>query len=151
MAQSFNTAINDPVRNREILVDLIDREGLLLGEMGEYFQMDYEVYEPDQGTIELLRPLMNGLTITIVLGTWCGDSKEQLPRFIKVLDQLNYPTENLLMIGVDSHKSARLFDVSSFEIEKVPTFIFMKEGIEIGRIIETPLETLEVDMLQLLK
>lgn len=151
MAQSFNTSISDPVRNRAILVDLIDREGLLTGEIGAFFQTDYEVYKPDEQTIASLQPLIEGLSITIVLGTWCGDSKEQLPRFIKILDLLNYPDNELLMIGVDSYKIARQFDVEIFEIEKVPTFIFSKGGIEIGRIIETPVETLEADMLNILK
>lgn len=151
MAQSFNTSITDPVRNRTILVDLIDREGLLTGEIGEFFQTDYEVYKPDEQILATLQPLIEGISITIVLGTWCGDSKEQLPRFIKILDLLNYPDNELLMIGVDSRKVARQFDVEIFEIEKVPTFIFNKEGIEIGRIIETPVETLEADMLNILK
>jgi hypothetical protein len=34
-------------------------------------------------------------------------------------------------------------------IERVPTFIFKRGGEEIGRIIETPDESLEADMLKL--
>jgi hypothetical protein len=41
--------------------------------------------------------------------------------------------------------------VADLNIERVPTFIIMNEGIEIGRIIETPEETLEADLLKILQ
>lgn len=150
-AQSYNTPITDPVRSQEILIDLIDRDGLMSGEMGESFLEYYDDYHPDQAVLASLRPLMEGLVITIVLGTWCGDSKEQLPRFLKLLDQLHYPTDEMLMIGVDSDKTARAFDVSGFDIERVPTFIFYKSDIEIGRIVESPEVSLEADLLKIVQ
>ncbi|PKP51585.1 MAG: thioredoxin [Bacteroidetes bacterium HGW-Bacteroidetes-1] len=149
-AQPINAAINDPVRNREVLVDLLDRNGLASGEMGEFFTIDYEAYQPDTAVIDALKPLLEDIHITIVLGTWCGDSKEQLPRFMKVLDLTGFNQENLLMIGVDSHKKAREIDVDVFAIEKVPTFIFTRNERELGRIIETPLDNLEKDLLVIL-
>lgn len=48
-------------------------------------------------------------------------------------------------------KKAEGFDIDQFIIERVPTFIFYKNESEIGRIIETPVETLEKDILNILK
>jgi hypothetical protein len=53
------------------------------------------------------------------------------------------------MIGVDFDKKAREIDVDVFNISRVPTFIFHRNEIEIGRITETPIETLEEDFLKI--
>jgi uncharacterized protein (DUF1015 family) len=37
------------------------------------------------------------------------------------------------------------------EIEKVPTFIVYRNGEEIGRIIETPIKSMEEDLYEILK
>ena len=38
-----------------------------------------------------------------------------------------------------------------FDLIRVPTFIFFKNGKEVGRFVERPRETLEKDMLKILK
>jgi hypothetical protein len=84
--------------------------------------------------------------IKVILGTWCRDSREQLPRFMKILDCLQYNTTLLELICVDKLKKADSLDISGLKIEKVPTFIFYFNGTEKGRIIETPVLTIEQDM-----
>ncbi len=83
----------------------------------------------------------------IVLGTWCGDSKEKVPRFLKILDLLGTTFDDLKLIAVDREKTAPDMDVKGkYLIEKVPTFIFYKGDVEIGRITETPKVALEKDL-----
>jgi thiol-disulfide isomerase/thioredoxin len=96
-----------------------------------------------------LKTALSDIQIIVVLATWCGDSKEQVPRFLKVLDQADFEPERCTMIGVDSQKQARDLDVSVYDIERVPTFIFYRNEIEIGRIVETPLHSLESDILNI--
>jgi hypothetical protein len=55
------------------------------------------------------------------------------------------------IIAVDRKKQASDVDMTPYSIEKVPTFIFYKNGKEVGRIIETPHTTLENDMQLILK
>jgi hypothetical protein len=148
-SQNLNTIVTDPVRNREILIDLVDRNGLRTGEMGVNYADFYDGYEPKVEVIEKLKTLIDDIHITIVLATWCGDSKQQVPAFLKVLDQSGFSNDNLLMIGVDSEKKAQEIDVAVFNISRVPTFIFHRNETEIGRITETPIETLEEDFLKI--
>ncbi|MBS4060585.1 MAG: thioredoxin family protein [Bacteroidetes bacterium] len=148
-SQNLNIVITDPVRNREVLVDLLDRNGLQTGEMGVNYSDFYDGYESKSEVIEKLKSLVDDIHITIVLATWCGDSKQQVPAFLKVLDQTGFSNDNLLMIGVDFEKKAREIDVDVFNISRVPTFIFHRNEIEIGRITETPIETLEEDFLKI--
>jgi hypothetical protein len=85
-----------------------------------------------------------------VFGSWCSDSREQLPRFFRVLDAAGYPSERLMLLAVDRSKTAHGIDASRLRIERVPTFIFYHNGRELGRIVETPLETLEADIAAIL-
>ncbi|HMM11893.1 MAG TPA: thioredoxin family protein [Bacteroidales bacterium] len=149
-SQVMNQTITDPKRDKEVLIDLINRDAFILPVFGEYYQQDYAIYRPDEAIVEQIAKFSGDISITIVLASWCGDSREQLPRFMKILDQVGFDFSRLKMIAVDSYKLGRQQDVSSLQIERVPTFVFFRDGQEIGRIIETPRDTLEADMLEII-
>jgi len=54
------------------------------------------------------------------------------------------------MVAVDRDKKAKDFCIGDYDIKLVPTFIFTRQGEEIGRIIETPVESLERDFMNIL-
>ena len=136
--------------DEEILVGKVTRSQLQTGEFGDYFEYNYTNYSPDQQTINELKNKIYGYDIIIVLGTWCSDSQREVPRFYKILDKLEYNTNTVTIYCVDRNKTAGNYDISDLNIERVPTFIFVKDGVEKGRIIETPQNTLEKDMLEIL-
>ena len=84
-------------------------------------------------------------------GTWCPDTQRELPGFYRVLDHLGFNEAYMQVIYVNTLKKAPGIDLESSEIERVPTFIFFREGLEIGRIIESPVESLEKDLLKILQ
>jgi hypothetical protein len=127
----------------------IKRTDLQNGEFSKTFFTEYKNYFPEKEVIDLLKYKIYNYSITIVLGTWCSDSKEQVPKFFKILDELDYNTEHLTIISVDKNKSAG-YDISSLGITWVPTFIFIKDGVEKGRITETPTLTIEKDIYNIL-
>jgi len=92
----------------------------------------------------------SGITIKIVLGTWCPDSRREVPRFMKVLDIWQFPSERLTFIGVDDAKLSPVGEYESLNIQRVPTFIIYKNNIEAGRIIENPVTSLEQDIVDIL-
>lgn len=55
------------------------------------------------------------------MGTWCGDSKREVPKLYKILE-------------------------ASLNIHRVPTVIFYKDGKEVNRIVEHPIKTFEEDI-----
>ncbi|MBU1367913.1 MAG: thioredoxin family protein [Bacteroidetes bacterium] len=150
-AQEIDQYMMDTLRNREVLIDFVTREGLQSGEFASYYESEYADYEVDGSVVSKLKANQDGLEIVIVLASWCHDSKIQVPRFLKLLDTLAFSEEQLLMIAVDSYKNARTLDIHSYEIERVPTFIFYRNGTELGRIIESPDTSLEADMLRILQ
>lgn len=146
-SQEMNRKIIDPKLNKEILYGYCDRGELEKGEFGKSFEEYYQIYEPEKSVLNHLRSKQKGIEILIVLGTWCSDSQEQVPRFFKILDKINFIRKDIQIICVSSDKDAGLEEIINYNIQKVPTFIIYRKGREIGRIIETPFSTLEKDLL----
>ncbi len=119
---------------------------------GPIFKAEYIDYVVDGEVLADLKASVYSCQITIVLATWCGDSKEQVPHFVKILDKLDYNTKKVNFICVDRSKQALGTEVETLNIQRVPTFIiYDQNGSELGRIIETPKTTLEEDFLHIIK
>lgn len=117
-----------------------------------WYVSGYRDYQPDQAIMNELRETdISDLTITIVLGTWCPDSRREVPRFMKIIDLWGFPEEKIRFIGVDIDKITPLQDYQELGIERVPTFIFFENKTEKGRIIEVPVTSLEQDTDNILK
>jgi thiol-disulfide isomerase/thioredoxin len=84
------------------------------------------------------------------MGTWCPDSRREVPRFMRVLTVIGFPADKAELIGVDNSKIAPVENYASLDIKRVPTFIVYKNNIEVGRIIENPATSLEQDMVNIL-
>jgi thiol-disulfide isomerase/thioredoxin len=83
------------------------------------------------------------------MGTWCGDSRRETPRFYKILEETNFDENYFELITVNRSKKTPDNLQEGFNIIRVPTFIFYKEGKEVGRYVEYPRETLEKDILKI--
>ena len=99
---------------------------------------------------KLLEINKDGVTIKIVMGTWCPDSRREVPRFMRVMDVWQFPVPKITFIGVDDAKQSPVGEYVSLDIMRVPTFIIYKNNIETGRIIENPTTSLEQDMVTIL-
>jgi len=146
-SQEINKKIIDPRLDKEILYGYCDRSGLEKGEFGKSFDEYYQIYQPDQAVLDSLKLKKKGVEILIVLGTWCSDSQEQVPKFFKILDKIKFDKKSVEMICVNRDKDAGDVETVNYNIQKVPTFIVYRKGQEIGRIIETPYTSLEKDLL----
>jgi thiol-disulfide isomerase/thioredoxin len=91
--------------------------------------------------------LLEGVEIKVVMGTWCHDSKREVPRFYKIL---SHKTDNIEMIALDRKKQSPNGETDAMAITNTPTFIFYKNGKEMNRIVETPVDSLERDMIKIL-
>ena len=113
-----------------------------------WFLNRYDKYQP---SIKELRQInFNEIKIKIFMGTWCHDSKREIPRLIKILDNLKFDQSNVEIIGLTKEKKGYFNDYSRYNITNTPTIIFYKNKKEVGRIIEKPKETLESNMLSIL-
>jgi len=143
--------VHDTTINKEVLIDYCDRTGLESGEFGTYYTLEYEDSSLNDSLVKLIGSKINDFDITIVFGSWCSDSEQQVPHFYKILDQAGYDDSQLKIIAVNRQKKADEVHIEDLQIELVPTFIIYQNGKEIGRIVETPVETLEEDLWQIIQ
>ena len=148
--QKFNETVMDEKSGTPILIGNCTLSGLYEGEFGQMYQREFSAYKAGNDALNQLKYKLDEINFTVVLGTWCGDSKEQVGRFMKVLAALKYDTERCTLIAVDRAKLAGDVDVSGLNITLVPTFIVFRNGKEIGRITETPVKTIEDDLVSII-
>lgn len=151
-AQTLNQKAPDEKRNNEMLVGYCNRDGFktIHSNFDSVFQVEYANFKPDKATLEQIPGKLKKLKVTVVMGTWCGDSKDWVPRFYKIMDQVGFDYNNLTLICVDHTKMAPVKNLAKLKIQKVPTFIFYHKKHELGRIVETPADLFEKDMLKIL-
>ncbi|MFK8009667.1 MAG: thioredoxin family protein [Saprospiraceae bacterium] len=150
-----NKEIKD-VKNEKERVNLIgisNRVGLQQAPFNEWYQKYYAEYKPNPKVISKGKSKMKGVEVLAFLGTWCGDSKRGVPQFYKVMDEMGFDEKNLKLVSVsdskEQYKRSPNGEEKGLNIFRVPTFIFYKEGKEIGRIVETPTTSFEVDVAQI--
>jgi thiol-disulfide isomerase/thioredoxin len=145
------TAMTDFSEQSTWLLGYFTRDRLNKTPHCEWYLKGYDEYQPESTVIKnLLQVKPDNLTIKIVMGTWCPDSRREVPRFMKIIDLWKFPVEKITFIGVDNAKVSPVGEYNSLDIQRVPTFIFYKNNIESGRIIENPVTSLEQDIVNIL-
>ena len=148
VAQDYVLTTDDK-KNEPMLMGTITRSLITEGSFGEWFRKSYDIHRLDQKSLDKVNRDFSGLKILIILGTWCGDSKEFVPPFLKILDSLNFPETNLKIVSVNRQKQGIADEVKDLNVQLVPLFIFYRDDKEIGRIIESPKQGLEKDFLKI--
>ncbi len=160
--QSIFAQIKTPINNQEVINE--SGQPMLLGHCSisafqkdnfkDWYNANYNRFVIDTAAVELIKPLLKKKTITIFMGTWCGDSKQQVPRMIKILLAAGFDTSRLSIItvgnGAEMYKKSPQREELGLNIRRVPTLIIYKKKKEIGRFIEYPVVSLEKDILRIL-
>ncbi len=148
-------SISSLLAQQEILYGVIQKSELLRPGFTEWYQPGYTTYQPNAAVMQALRKVeKKGISVDVWLGTWCGDSKREVPRFLKIIDSFAgnpVPIKIIALGGRDSlYKQSPGHEEEGKGIYRVPVFIVYKDGKEVGRINEYPVMSLEKDLLAIL-
>ncbi len=146
-----DTLVKDPLSQQPMLLGYCSRQAFQDTSFSWWFNSVYDMYEVDSASIELLKDKLNNISITIVMGTWCSDSRREVPKLFKILDQIKFPSDKIKIITVGRDRKGIGSETDKLDIELVPTIIFYRNGSEIGRIVESPKISLEKDMIKILE
>ena len=114
----------------------------------------YDAYEPDADAMQRLGGLSlnEPLEIHVVYGTWCGDSRREVPRLLKTLAKWNHPRIKVRLTGVANGFKQPWEVIGGQKITNVPTIMVHREGKEIARLVEhAPSEAIEKDLPEMLR
>ncbi len=107
---------------------------------------------PDKAASAALATVPPGADVTIYMGSWCGDSRREVSRFWRALDEAGGSLPcTVHYIGVDHDKKEPAALVAESGLRYVPTFIVRRDGKEVGRIVESAPHGVEQDLLALLQ
>jgi len=76
-----------------------------------WFPKQYDKYQPMLEKIDT--NALNETNIVVFMGTWCHDSKREVPRLYKILDGINYDYSKFEMNSIHFHNTStkyRLYD-----------------------------------------
>ncbi|PQJ79631.1 thioredoxin family protein [Polaribacter porphyrae] len=144
-AKEANAEKND----RGYLIGIANKEMFQDPSYKGWYNSRYSEYNVDEETITKLKPVINNYTIKGFMGTWCGDSKRNVPRFYKILEEAGFDENYFELVTVGRNKKTPDNLQEGFDLLRVPTFIFYKNGKEVGRFVERPRETIEKDILKI--
>lgn len=119
-----------------ILKGLITKEDILKYNPGNWFAANQQGYTLNTIALEALKNHGASIHIIAFAGTWCDDTKYILPKFFAIAEAAGFPAGNLSLIGVDRDKKTMSHLTEALNVINVPTFIVMKDGKEIGRVVE---------------
>lgn len=106
-------------------------------------------YEPEAAAVSTIRDHAKDVEVFAVVAAWCPDTRRDLPRFFKIADQSGWPVEKMKLLAVDRTKKDAGGLTEKWNVTRVPTFIFLRGGQEIGRVVERPATTLEKDIAEI--
>ncbi len=120
----------------------------------EWYNKNYEGYKVNDTITEMIKPLTNGKSFLLFMGTWCGDSKREIPRMYKIMKACGVKRSQIKLVMVDNHdstyKQSPGHEEMGLNIHRVPTFIVYESNKELGRIVESPVVSLEKDLFAIL-
>ncbi len=143
-------------KERTQLWGQIPYSALSAGNFAEAFK------RPSQGDLDSMiqldlqdREVLSELRLKVFIGTWCGDSKKWVPQILDYLKSQGMSEDQWEIIAL--HNSDSLYkqgpqqEEQAYMVHRVPTFIFEEEESEIGRIVESPITSVDIDIAQIVK
>ena len=101
-----------------------------------WFKENMKWGQADENAVAAFKQKGKQFKLIIFGGTWCEDTQNILPKIYRVVDQSGYPEKNIALIAVDRKKQTINNLHVVYKITNVPTIIVMKDGKEIGRVVE---------------
>jgi thiol-disulfide isomerase/thioredoxin len=122
---------------------------------GDWFNDGYDAYVPAAEILQALRVSdLRGVKLQLFFGSWCGDSRREVPRLLRLFDEAGIDAAQVELIAVDRgdgvHKQAPGHEERGLEIYRVPTLVVKRGELEVARIVEFPVLSLERDLLAIL-
>tara|TARA_B100000700_G_scaffold59376_1_gene64693 strand:+ start:78 stop:578 length:501 start_codon:yes stop_codon:yes gene_type:complete len=142
---SCNESLNYNLKDGEV-----DKDYLFNSKNTKWFPKNYDSYKSDIFLSENNFDNIDNFIIELYMGVTCHDSEREIPRLIKILDEINFPDNQLNIFLLKRDKTSDYEYEKGKNITNTPTIIFYKDSIEINRIVEFPIETLERDIYKII-
>ena len=120
----------------KVIKGFITKKDLATDAAFPWFAEGAKGYTPESSALAAFKGAKDSIHILAFGGTWCGDTKALLPKFYSLTDAAGLSEDRITLLGVDRSKKTINHLAEAFNVTRVPTFIVLKGGQEIGRVVE---------------
>lgn len=120
----------------KIIKGFMTKNDLATDSSFQWFAANQKGYTPEVNAVQAFKRAKDSIYILAFGGTWCGDTKNLLPKFFALTDAAGFSQDRITLLGVDHSKKTQHHLAEAFNVTRVPTFIVLKNGQEIGRVVE---------------
>lgn len=128
--------VSHDASGNKVVKGFLTKKDLVTDTAFAWFAQNQQGYTPDQNALQALKANKDSINIIAFGGTWCGDTKFILPKFFRLADAAGFSQDRITVLGVDHDKKTIQHLSEVFNITNVPTLIVMKNGKEVGRVVE---------------
>lgn len=102
----------------------------------KWYAENLKGYTPNAEALSGLKKNADSIQLLTFMGTWCEDSQFIIPKLYALSDAAGFSNDRITLIGVDRQKKTLGHLSEALNVTNVPTIIVMKNGKELGRVIE---------------
>ena len=121
---------------QHILRGIINKYLVQNDESYKWYNSSQSSYMPDTATLNAFEKAKGKVQFVVFGGTWCEDTQSILPKFFKLQEMSGVEDTSISFFGVNRAKKSLASITEAFNIKNVPTIIVMKDGKELGRVVE---------------
>ena len=133
-AQTQYEVINEG--NTKILKGILSKDLISKDSSFTWYKQNQQGFTANPQAVASLKAKGGDIEFIVFGGTWCDDTRVLLPKYFNWLEASGFPQEKVTLIGVDRNKKTIGHLAEALGVINVPTFIVMKNGKEIGRVVE---------------
>jgi thiol-disulfide isomerase/thioredoxin len=128
--------VTTDAQGEKIIKGFFEKSLLIADPAFSWYAANQKNFVPNADAVKAFSENKESIHILAFGGTWCDDTKSLLPKFFALTDAAGFPDNKITMIGVDRDKKTLHHLAEAFQVINVPTFIVLKNGKEIGRVVE---------------
>ncbi|SFD29188.1 hypothetical protein SAMN05518672_1011473 [Chitinophaga sp. CF118] len=133
---------------RKVLKGKIEMKTLMNDSAFAWFYSGVNKYQPNDNMLNYVKDNRGKFNVVAVVSTWDDASRKLLPALYKVIILGGSPDEQITTFGADEKLQTNA--PQDYKVKKVPTFIVLREGKEIGRINADVEDTMESALAKIL-
>jgi thiol-disulfide isomerase/thioredoxin len=121
---------------KKILKGFITKQQITNDTTFAWYAINRKYNKPNPDVVAVIKEKAYEFQLVFFIGTWCHDSQQILPKYFAALEAAEYPEHYMTIIACDRDKAGPANIQRPFKVVNVPTVLVMKDGKEVGRIVE---------------
>jgi len=110
------------------------------------FAEELDKAKVDVADVNLIKSINKPIHIIALFGEWCHDSEREIPKLAKLLNAASNSNITIEYHGMSVNKSEPAALVELHQLRYTPTIVVLRNGKELGRIVEKPKVSLAADI-----